>query len=194
MIVPLKSRFIQMSEEEFFIFCQEMEAFHVERDANGTILIMEPSGAESGNFDLEVGSEVRDWSKQNKRGKTFGSSAGFTLPNDAVRSPDVAWIEMNRWKALPKAEREKFPHIAPDFVVEIRSKTYSLSRLKEKMIEYRDNGVRLGWLIDPISEVVWIYRSDETVDKVDSFEHKLLGEDVLQGFELRLADIWENED
>jgi Uma2 family endonuclease len=194
MIVPLKSRFIQMSEEEFFIFCQEMEAFHVERDANGTILIMEPSGAESGNFDLEVGSEVRDWSKQNKRGKTFGSSAGFTLPNDAVRSPDVAWIEMNRWKALPKAEREKFPHIAPDFVVEIRSKTDSLSRLKEKMIEYRDNGVRLGWLIDPISEVVWIYRSDETVDKVDSFEHKLLGEDVLQGFELRLADIWENED
>jgi Uma2 family endonuclease len=182
-----------MSEEDFFIFCQEMDAFQIERDADGTILIMELAGSETGSFNSEVTTELNIWNRQEKNGKTFDSSSGFTLPNKAVRSPDTAWIAIERWKALPKEDRESFAHISPDFVIEIRSKTDSLSRLQAKMVEYRENGVKLGWLIDLITENVWIYRADGTIDKIESFDQILSGEDVLKGFELRLADIWEKE-
>ena len=194
MIVPLKSRFIQMTEEEFFIFCQEMSNFHIERNADGTILIMEPTGAETGSFDLEVGTELSNWNRSTRKGKAFGSSAGFTLPNNAVKSPDAAWIAIDRWKALPADDRKRFAHISPDFVVEIKSETDNINDLKQKMLEFQENGVRLGWLIDPGQEEVWIYRVNGTIDKVESFDIPLSGEDVLEGFELRLNEIWQPDE
>lgn len=129
MIIPLKSKFIQLSEEDFFIFCQEMDAFQIERDADGTILIIELTNSETGSFNSEVNIEVGIWNRVEKSGKTFDSSAGFTLPNNAVRSPDTAWIAIDRWKALPKEDRESFAHISPDFVIEIRSKSDRLARI-----------------------------------------------------------------
>lgn len=193
MVVPLSSRFVQMSEEEFFLFCQEMRDFQIEREADGTILIMEPAGSETGSFNSDITTEVNLWNRQKKTGKTFDSSSGFTLPNKAVKSPDTSWIAIERWKALPLSERKRFAHISPDFVIEIRSQTDKLAILKDKMVEYQENGVRLAWLIDPLEENVWIYRQDGSVELVDSFEIPLSGEDVLEGFELRLNELLEEE-
>ncbi|MEL7062207.1 MAG: Uma2 family endonuclease [Bacteroidota bacterium] len=194
MAIPLSSRFVKMSDEDFFLFCQEMRDYHIERKADGTILIMEPSGSESGHFDLIVGSELNNWTRERKNGVAFGSSTGFTLPNKAVRSPDASWIAIEKWKALPKEDRKRFAHISPDFVIEVRSETDSLSSLQEKMKEYIGNGVRLAWLIDPQRETVWIYRKDGSVDEVTSFDQVLSGEDVLEGFALTLSEFWPLED
>jgi len=176
MVIPLKSRFIRMTEEEFFFFYQDMRDFHVERTADGTILIMELPGGETANLNAEVTTEVNLWNRKQKQGKTFDSSSGFTLPDSSVRSPDVAWVELEKWLSLPKEDRERFAHISPDFVIEIRSKTDRLIDLQQKMLDYRTNGVRLGWLIDPIEENVWIYRGDGTVGKNDSFADKISGD------------------
>jgi len=189
MLVPLKSRFIQLNEEEFFLFAQEMQGFQVERTADGTILIRELAGSETGNFNSEVTTEVSLWNRKKKQGKTFDSSTGFTLPNEAVRSPDTAWIALERWEALPKADRLRFAHISPDFVIEIRSQTDSLSVLQAKMTEYINNGVRLAWLIDPQEEQVFLYRADGSVEAIDSSLTPLSGEAVLPGFELRLSEL-----
>ncbi|MEL6626248.1 MAG: Uma2 family endonuclease, partial [Bacteroidota bacterium] len=180
--------------EDFFLFCQEMRDYHIERKADGTILIMDPSSSETGNLNSEVSTELNLWNRQTRKGKTFDSSTGFTLPNDAVRAPDASWIELKRWLELPREERERFAHISPDFVIEIRSKSDRTSILKEKMQEYIENGVRLAWLIDPQREAVWIYRKDGSVDKVTSFDQVLSGEDVLEGFALTLSEFWPLEE
>ena len=190
MTIPLSSRYFNLSEEDFFSFCQEMSEYHIERKSDGTILIMEPSGSESGHFDMIIGSEVHNWTQKEKNGKAFGSSAGFTLPNKSVRSPDASWIELERWKSLPKEDRKKFAHISPDFVVEVRSESDRLEDLKEKMEEYIQNDVRLGWLIDPTEQKVWIYRADGSVEEISSFDIPLSGEDVLIGFQMRISDFW----
>ena len=132
----------KMTADEFFAFCQlpEMSDKRIERDKNGKITIMQPTTSDTGSFNSEVGGEVRDWNKENKAGRTFDSSTGFTLPNTATKSPDVSWIARERWEALPKALREKFAPITPDFIIEIRSKTDSLKESKEKMEEYMANG------------------------------------------------------
>ena len=183
-----------MTDDEFFDFCQswEMRDKRIERTKNGEIIMQEPTGGETGSFNSEIGGEVRQWNKETRIGRSFDSSTGFTLPNTAVKSPDVSWILKERWLALPLALREKFPPITPDFIIEIRSKTDSLKGTKEKMEEYMENGCRLGWLIDRIKECTYIYRADGSRDFVDSFEKTLSGEDVLVGFKLRIADLeWE---
>ena len=184
----------KMTDDEFFAFCQlpEMRDKRIERDKNGKITILQPTTSDTGSFNSEVGGEVRDWNKENKAGRTFDSSTGFTLPNTATKSPDVSWIARERWEALPKALREKFAPITPDFIIEIRSKTDSLKESKEKMDEYMANGCRLGWLIDRKNEKTYIYRADGSRETVESFNEILSGEDVLVGFTLRIADLeWE---
>ena len=183
-----------MTDDEFFDFCQspEMSDKRIERTKTGKIIIMEPTGGLTGSFNSEIGGEVRDWNKETRSGRIFDSSTGFTLPDTAVKSPDVSWVDRKRWEALPIALREKFPPITPDFIIEIRSKTDSLKKTKEKMEEYMLNGCRLAWLIDRIEERTYIYRADGSRDVVDSFEKTLSGEDVLVGFNLRIADLdWE---
>ena len=183
-----------MTEDEFFTFCQspEMRDKRIERTKTGKIIIMEPTGSETGNFNSEVNLEVGMWNRETHQGRTFDSSTGFTLPNTAVKSPDVSWIARERWEALPKALRKKFAPITPDFIIEIRSDTDNLKVCKEKMEEYMENGCRLAWLIDRIDECTYIYRADGSRDIISSFEETLSGEDVLVGFKLRIADLdWE---
>ena len=184
----------KMTDDEFFAFCQsaEMRDKRIERHKNGKITIMQPTGGTTGSFNSEISGEVRNWNKETQSGRTFDSSIGFILSNTAIKSSDTAWIMRERWEALPKAVREKFPPITPDFIIEIRSKSDSLSELKEKMEEFMANGCRLGWLIDRKQEFIYIYRADGSRDVVDSFEKVLSGEDVLVGFQLRIADLeWE---
>ena len=176
-----------MSDDEFFDFCQQHRSLRIERNADKTITIMEPTGNESGYAENEVNGELRNWTKTEQTGITFSPSTGFTLPTGAVRAPDASWLPLEKWLALPAADRKKFTHICPEFIAEVRSEEDSLLELKRKMVEWIENGVRLGWLIDPKTETTYIYRADGSVDIVEGFDKKLSGETVLKGFELDLA-------
>jgi Uma2 family endonuclease len=183
MILNLKS--VNLSDEQFYQLCHNNDDWRIEQTAQGELIIMPPIGAISGNRKSELNADLVIWNRQNQLGKVFSSSTIFTLPNGAKRSPDVAWIANERWYALPLEEQEKFARICPDFVIELRSRTDPLKYLQEKMQEYRENGVKLGWLIDPASQKVEIYRQNQEVEIV-SLPTTLSGEDVLPGFTLEL--------
>lgn len=178
-----------MSEDEFFQFCQMNDTLEFERDSNGNIIVMSPTGSFTGNFNLKISVELGIWNKETGLGEVFDSSAGFTLPNGAVRSPDVSWIKEEKWASLSQAEKEKFAPVCPDFVVEIRSKSDDIKYLQNKMGEYIDNGTQLGWLIDRFENKVYIYSSRKTMFVHDTLHLKLSGEEVLPGFELDLGAL-----
>ncbi len=180
---------ITMTDEQLFDFCQLNPDFCIERQANGEIIIMSPTGSETDqrNFDLIV--QLGIWTKQNDTGVGFGSSGGFTLPSGAIRSPDAAWINKINWQAIPLEKRKKFAPICPEFLVELRSETDGLKMLKTKMEEYIQNGTHLGWLIDRVHRKVYIYRPNTEVEELDN-PSTLSGEDILPGFVLDLSGIW----
>lgn len=149
---------------------------------------MAPVGGYSGNQEMELGTDLAIWNRRTKLGKVFSSSTIFKLPNGGNRSPDAAWIELSRWNALTQEQRRKFPPIAPDFVLELRSATDSLRVLQEKMEEYMDSGVRLGWMFNPQDREVEIYRP-KSVKAVLTLPTTLSGEDVLPGFALKISSF-----
>lgn len=175
----------QITDAQFYDFCRRNPDLNFEMTARGEILIMPPVGGESGRRESKLNLKVGVWNERTNLGEVFSSSTVFRLPNGAKRSPDVAWIERSRWEALTVEEQEKFPLIAPDFVIELRSKTDALPPLQEKLREYIDNGVRLGWLINPQDQQVEIYRADQAVATID-LPAQLSGEDVMPGFVLDL--------
>ena len=188
MVLKMQPEII-MNDDQFFDFCQLNRDLNIERDQLGDLLILSPTGSETDerNFNLIV--QLGIWTKKDGTGVGFGSSGGFTLPNGAVRSPDAAWIKKERWEVIPIEQRNKFAPICPDFVVELRSETDSLKTLQEKMKEYIENGVKLGWLIDRKQGKVFIYRPSQVVEELDH-PQTLNGEDILPGFVLDLREIW----
>ncbi|XWK91591.1 MAG: Uma2 family endonuclease [Phormidium sp.] len=186
-VTPLKLNLnsVHLTDEQFYQLCQNNRELNFERNAKGELIIMPPVGGESGNREADLTIDLGIWNRQTRLGYTFSSSTVFKLPNGGDRSPDAAWIRRERWEALTPEQRRKFPPIAPDFVIELRSETDNLSTLQEKMREYLDAGVRLGWLINPQQQQVEIYRLGEAVE-VRNLPTELLGEDVLPGFSLRL--------
>ncbi|MCF2486787.1 Uma2 family endonuclease [Dyadobacter sp. CY347] len=178
-----------MSEEEFFQFCQMNDTLEFERDSQGNIILMSPTGLLTGTFNSKVSIELGIWNKENELGQVFDSSTGFTLPNGAVRSPDVSFLTSEKWNALSESEKETFGHVCPDFVIEIRSKSDGLSYLQDKMKEFIANGTQLGWLIDRIANKIHIYRADQSVSVYDSLDVMLSGEDILPGFTLNPAAL-----
>ena len=183
MILNLKS--VNLSDEQFYQLCHSNDDWRIEQTAAGELIIMPPIGAISGNRESDLNADLVIWNRQTKLGKVFSSSTIFTLPKGGKRSPDVPWIANERWDALPREEQEKFATICPDFVIELRSRTDSLTKLQEKMQEYLDSGLRLGWLIDPISQQVAIYRQNQKVEIVP-LPTTLSGEEVLPEFTLEL--------
>jgi Uma2 family endonuclease len=181
---------IKLTDEQFYQLCRANPDVKFERNATGEIIIMSPTGGETGNFNSEINADFVIWNRQSKLGKVFDSSTCFKLPNGADRSPDVAWIEQSRWDALTTEEKGKFPPIAPDFVLELMSPTDSLKEIQKKMREYLDNGVKLGWLINRKMRSVEVYRPRKAVELLKS-PTELLGEDVLPGFVLNLQVIWD---
>lgn len=174
-------------DDDFFLdLCQANENSRLERDAKGNIIFMPPTGSETGRYNANLSGELWSWNRRIKSGQIFDSSTGFKLPNSAVRSPDVAWVSNNQWSRLSDADRQGFAPICPDFVVEIRSRTDDLKDLKEKMAEYRDNGTRLGWLIDRANQQVFIYRENGSIDIRQGETVTLSGEDVLPDFSISL--------
>ena len=180
---------IKLTDEQFFQLCQENENIRLERTAKGELIIMSPAGGEASNSNAGLTAQIWIWNEQNKLGKVFDSSTGFKLPNGADRSPDASWVTLERWNALTSEQKKKFPPICPDFVVELMSPSDSLKETQDKMKEYRDNGARLGWLINRKSRQVEIYRQGAEVE-VRSSPATLSGEDVLPGFVLSLESIW----
>ncbi|MGC9503323.1 Uma2 family endonuclease [Baaleninema sp.] len=185
----LNSSALQLTDEQFFQLCQDNRDVQFERNANGDLVIMPPTGGETGYRNFELYIDLGIWNRQRNLGVAFDSSTGFILPNGANRSPDVAWITSDRWNALTPQQKQRFLPLCPDFVVELRSPSDNLETLQRKMQEYRDNGTRLGWLIDPTSKTVEIYRPNCSVEVVQNPE-QLSGEAVLPGFVLRLDRIW----
>lgn len=179
---------IDLTDEQFWQLCQNNRDYQFERTASGELLIMPPTGGETGNSNIEIAYQVQGWSRQNNLGKAFDSSTGFKLPNGAKLSPDASWVKIERWSALTPEEREKFPPICPDFVLELRSRTDSLAELQGKMQEYIQNGAALGWLIDRKNKRVEIYRPHQDVEILEN-PSSLSGEDVLPGFILDLTQI-----
>jgi Uma2 family endonuclease len=179
---------IDLTDEQFFQMCQKNRDYRFERTLSGELLIMPPTGSDTGNRNFDMVVELGIWNKQTKLGKGFDSSTGFTLPNGAERSPDASWVKIERWNALTPEQQQKFAPICPDFVIELRSRTDSLKDLQEKMQEYIENGAQLGWLIDRKNKRVEIYRPGKDVEILDN-PASLSGENILPGFVLNLQPI-----
>lgn len=186
--VTLNLDTVELTDEQFYRLCQMNRDWQFERTAKGEIIIMSPVGGVSGNREADLITDLGLWNRQTQLGRVFSSSTIFRLPNNGDRSPDAAWVSLERWSALTTEEQEKFPPICPDFVIELRSRTDPLRPLQEKMQEYLNSGLRLGWLINPQDQQVEIYRHSREVEIVQ-FPVSLSGEDVLPGFVLNLPMI-----
>ena len=178
---------IHLNDEQFYQLCQTNRDVRFERTAIGELIVMPPTGWGTGNRNGRLTQRLFNWADADGTGLAFDSSTGFTLPNGAARSPDAAWVRRERLETV-NFDPAKFLPLAPDLVVELRSATDNLEKLQAKMQEYRDNGVRLGWLIDPQNRQVEIYRLGQDVE-VLQFPANLLGEDVLPGLVLDLTQI-----
>jgi Uma2 family endonuclease len=189
LLLDVQSITIRITPEEFEKLCQDNPDRSFELTASGELIVMPPVGGESGNSESELGGELFVWNRQTRLGKTFSSSTIFVLPNGAQRSPDAAWVELSRWEALTPEQRKKFPPLAPDFVIELRSATDRLPPLQEKMEEYRSNGVRLGLLIDPKNKQVEIYRLGKELSVLES-PTSIDCNEVMPGFILDINSIW----
>jgi Uma2 family endonuclease len=176
---------VHLTDEQFYQLCISNPELNIERNPAGGLILMSPVGGDSGNREMGLGGELYLWNKQTGLGKTFSSSTVFKLPGGGDRSPDAAWVELSRWQALTPEQRQKFPPIAPDFVIELRSRTDNLQTLQAKMQEYMDSGVRLGWLFNPQDQQIEIYRQGQDKE-VRSLPTLLSGETVLPGFTLQV--------
>ncbi|WP_088890715.1 Uma2 family endonuclease [Leptolyngbya ohadii] len=180
---------LRLSHEQYEQLAVANPNLRIEMTASGEIIAMPPTGGTSGQRNADLTFQLQLWSRQNPIGVVFDSSTEFKLPNGAYRSPDASWISRDRWNALTPEEQETFPPICPDLVVALRSKTDRLKTLQEKMLEYQENGCRLGWLINPQDREVEVYRVGQEKEVLREVR-SVSGEDVLPGFELDLQVIF----
>jgi Uma2 family endonuclease len=179
----------KLTDEQFYQLCQANRDLRFERNSSGDLVIMSPTGGETSNRNGRLIQQLFNWSDRDGTGIAFDSSGGFKLLNNADRSPDAAWIPLEKWNALTAEERQKFLPLCPDFVIELRSPTDSLKTLQDKMQEYINNGTHLGWLINSQDKQVEVYRQNKEVEVLIS-PNSLSGENILSGFVLNLEVIW----
>ena len=180
----------KLSEQEFYEFCRLNKDLRLELTSAGDLIIMPPAGGKTGIRNFKLIASFGAWVEKDGTGKGFDSSTVFSLPNGAKRSPDLAWVRNERWDALTPEEQERFPPLCPDFIVELRSPTDSLTFLQGKMREYIENGAQLGWLIDPFEKKVYVYRPQSAVECLDN-PQAVSGEPLLRGFVLDVQALWE---
>ena len=181
---------LKLTDEQLLELCSLNGDLRIEVNAKGELEILPPANITAGSQNAGINARLFLWAEGDGRGVAFDSSTGFTLPNGAVRSPDAAWVVKSRLAELNDSEKQKFAAISPDFVIELRSNSDALTALAAKMQEYLDNGIRLGWLIDPIRSFVHVYRPGAPVEELERPE-SLSGEPELPGFTLDMASIWE---
>ncbi len=193
LVILMPSAVVEMTDDQFAEFCRVNRDLRIERNANGDIVIMPPAFAESSHQNLDLATQLQNWAKRDGTGVAFDSSGGFKLPNSAIRAADATWVLKSRLKNFSKeGKKRKFLPLCPDFVAELKSATDRISDLKEKLREYMENGVRLGWLINPDTRQVFVYRPNQTVECLDH-PQSIAGDPVLPGFVLELKEIWEPE-
>jgi Uma2 family endonuclease len=187
-VLCLPSGIVDGSEEGLFRFCQANRELRIERSAEGEIIVMSPAGGYSSFQNNEVASQLHAWAKKDGSGIAFDSSAGFRLPNGAMRSPDAAWVRLARLQELSEQEKQRFIPLCPDFLIEVASPSDDLGTLRQKMVEYRAAGLPQGWLILPESRQVEIYTPTgvEILSSVD----QVSGGELLPGFTLELGLVW----
>ena len=195
----------RITDEQFARLCAQNRDTKFELTSQGELIVMSPTGSESGRQNADLLTQVSIWNRQqrdstsrnefgvsraqSKLGVVFDSSTGFTFPNGAKRSPDVSWIEISRWNKLTKEQKKGFAPIAPDFVLELLSPTDRLHDVQEKMKEYRECGVKLGWLIYPDEKRVEIYRLGKDIEILIA-PQSLSGEDLMPGLVVELDEIF----
>ena len=183
----------KVTPEQFEQLAQAEQLARMELTKDGELIVMSPTGGEAGRKNRRLTQQIGIWTERDGTGEAFDSSTVFVLPNGARRSPDVSWIKLERWNTLTLKERQGFPPLAPDFVIELVSpsdvKNQRYEDLQAKMQEYLDNGVRLGWLIEPEAKTVEIYRVGQQVEILNN-PQTLSGEDVLPGLILDLSEIF----
>jgi Uma2 family endonuclease len=179
-----------MNDDEFWAFCAEDRNRRIERDANGEVVILPLGGAETAHRSAKLNAQLATWSSEDGRGRAFGVHTGYLLPNGAAFAPYASWVLKSRIEKLTRKEKERFPPLCPDFVVELTSPSELLPRLKAKMREWMENGAALGWLIDPDTRTLYIYRPGQDAEELVNVDH-VAGEGPVAGFRLELADIWE---
>ena len=180
---------VKLTVAQFERLCQDNPDLRLELTSTGELIVMPPAGSASGLRNCVLNQQLSNWVQIDGTGIAFDSSTGFTLPNGAVRSPDASWLQLSRWAALTEDEKEGFAPLCPDFAVELRSPSDSLTQLQNKMHEYIANGAKLAWLIDPLKRRVWVYRPDSEPEVMEDPE-TVSGEPVLPGFVLNPRELW----
>jgi Uma2 family endonuclease len=186
----LSSLVDRISDRDLMALSSDNPDARLETDSHGHLIIMSPTGGETGERNLELAFQIKLWNSQSKLGKVFDSSTGFKLSNEAVRSPDVSWIPNSRWNALSREQKRKFLPVDPDFVIELMSPTDILGQVQQKMQEYMSCGVRLGWLINPDENQVEIYRYSQEKEVLNN-PQSLFGEDIMPGLVVDLTEIFD---
>ena len=181
---------VELTDDQFFELCQLNRDLRLERTAEGDIIVMPPTGGETGNRNTSITGQLYNWAKKDATGAAFESSTGFKLPNGADRSPDAAWVSRSRLAQLTPEQKQKFLPLCPDFAIELRSPSDRFEDVQAKMEEYIENGARLGWLIDPSTKSVHLYRPGATIELLQGVL-SVSGDPELLGFVLDLREIWE---
>ena len=187
--VALDVHSLGLTDKQFYQLCRDNRDLRFEMTATGELIIMAPTGSLTGWRNANITHSLTAWAKQDRTGVAFDSSTGFTLPNGAKRSPDAAWVRLQKWNALSETDKNKFAPLCPDFVIELRSPDDALPLLQEKMAEYMENGAQLGWLLDPVTKRVHIYRPGQPVEVLEN-PSAVSGDPTLPGFVLALSEIW----
>jgi Uma2 family endonuclease len=183
------SSLANISRSQFRQIADDNPEMKLERDKQGNLIVMAPTGGETGNFNSDLNGQVYLWNRSRQLGKLFDSSTGFELPGGGDRSPDVAWIPLAKWEALTPEERRGFLPLCPDFAIELMSRSDSWIQTQAKMVEYMESGCRLAWLLDPKGKRAVIYRIGQPPEFLTSPD-SLSGEDVLPGFVLDARFLW----
>ncbi len=179
---------LELSDEQLEQICQRNPDWKFERTAIGELVVVALTGGETGRRNMKLAARLENWNEQAGLGVAFDSSTGFRLPSGAVRSPDAAWLSAERWDTLTPDQRKRWIPLCPDFAVELRSPSDELEDLRAKMQAYLENGMRLGWLLDPEEGGVEIYRAGQAIESFQA-PLSLSGEAVLVGFVLDLNGI-----
>jgi Uma2 family endonuclease len=181
---------INLTDDQLFELCQLNRDWRIEYTAQGELIVMPPTGAETGSQNAEITFQVQLWTRGDQTGIAFDSSTGFKLPNGATRSPDAAWVRRSRLTGLTREQKQKFLPLCPDFVIELRSPTDNLRAVLDKMQEYMDNGAQLGWLLDPLTRRVHVYLPQRPPEILEA-PSSVSADPLLPGFVLDLRKIWE---
>jgi Uma2 family endonuclease len=187
--LTLRGRLIEkMTDEDLERFSRDNKPYKIEKDPDGTLTVQEPAGYLSSRINSEINRQLANWNFEHKLGEVADSSGGFTLPNHAIKNPDAAWTSNERIQALTKEDQTLFTRVCPDFIIELKSKTDSIKKLKLKMKMWMENGCRLGWLIDPDKERVYVFHEEEMFTHL-GFDSSLSREPILPKLTLILANL-----